>query len=103
MRLLAAQEPIPYYFFSLQERLRALQEASKRLSEGFRVEDAIRTPFGTHFGLQKVSPGTSKINEFCETFIKFQGFAIFRLDRFRTSIWDPLWAPFGRVFGRQAS
>ena len=39
---------IPTSFFRLQERPRALQEASKRLSEGFRVDDAIRTPFWTH-------------------------------------------------------
>ena len=28
---------------------RALQEASKRVPQGFRVEDTIRTPFWTHF------------------------------------------------------
>ena len=58
MRLLAAQEPIPNYFFRLQEPPRALQEASKRLLDAFRVEDAIRTPFWTHFWLPKETPGT---------------------------------------------
>ena len=48
---------IPNYFFWLQERPRALQETAKRLSEGFRVEDAIRNPFGTHFWHQKESSG----------------------------------------------
>ena len=46
-----------------QASLRApigLQEASKRLSDGFRVEDAIRTPFGTDFWLQIESLGPKK-------------------------------------------
>ena len=47
-RILGGQERFQYYFFRLQEAPRALQEASKRLSEGFRVDDAIRTPFWTH-------------------------------------------------------
>ena len=45
------------YFFGFQEPPRALQEALKRLSEDFRVEDTIRTPFSTYFWLQKVSLG----------------------------------------------
>ena len=53
----AAQERFQLCFCRLQELPRALQEASKRFSRGFRVEDAIRIPFGTHFGLQKESPG----------------------------------------------
>ena len=51
---------ISSYFFSLQECSRALQEGFKRLSEGFRVEDAIRNPFWTHFWLQKESSGPQK-------------------------------------------
>ena len=76
----SGQEPIHMIFFRLQEPPRALQEASKRLSEGFRVEYANRTPFWTHFWLQKESP-TQKY--------EFYDFVIFTLDHFRTSIWDP--------------
>ena len=47
----AAQERFQLCFCRLQEPPRALQEASKRLSRGFRVEDAIQIPFGTHLGL----------------------------------------------------
>ena len=89
-------------FFWLQERPRALQEGSKRLSEGFRVEDRIRTPFWTHFGGLKREPGTSKIIKILARVVKNQGFAILSLDRFGTSILGPSRAPFGRVFGPQA-
>ena len=40
---------IPRLLFSALKVPRALQEASKRLSEGFRVEDAIRIPFVIYF------------------------------------------------------
>ena len=99
---MAAQEPIPITFFQLQEASRALQEASKRVPEGFRVEDTIRTPFWTHFGGLTREPGTSKIIEILAKVIKNQGFAILSLDRFRTSILGPSWVHFGRVFGAQA-
>ena len=52
------------------------------------------------FWALKREPGILKINEFCETFVKNQGFVIFSSVQFRTSIWDPpglrfgsLWAP----------
>ena len=48
----------PQLFFRLQEPPRALQEAPKSDSEAFRVEDAIRTPFWTHFWPPKETPGT---------------------------------------------
>ena len=51
---------IPTLFLRLQEPPRALQEASKRLSEGFRVEDAIWTQLGFHFWLRKKSRGPQK-------------------------------------------
>ena len=41
------------FVFRLQEPPRALQEGSKTLSEGIRVEDAIRIPFWTHFWLEE--------------------------------------------------
>ena len=90
------------YFFRLQERPRALQEVFKRVSEGFRVEDTIRTPFWNHFGGQKRDPGTSKTIKILAKVVKNQGFAILSLDRFLTSILGPSWALFGRVFGAQA-
>ena len=93
---------IPALFFRLQELPRALQEASKRVPEGFRVEDAIRTPFWNHFGGQKRDPGTSKTIKILAKVVKNQGFAILSLDRFLTSILGPSWALFGRVFGAQA-
>ena len=68
---------------------RALQEASKRLPEGFRVEDAIRIQFWTHFWLQNMILGPKKSSKILATVCDFSGFAIFSLDRFRTSIWDP--------------
>ena len=84
----AVQEPIPILVVRLQERPRALQEGSKRLSEGFRVEDAIRNPFWTHFWHQKESSGLKKIIKILATVGDFSGFAIFSLDRFRTSFFD---------------
>ena len=51
---------IPTLFFRLQEPPRARQEASKRLSEGFRVEDTIRIPFWSYFWLEKESPRHEK-------------------------------------------
>ena len=51
--LKSAPRAIPTLFFRLQESPRAIQEASKRLSEGFRVEDAIRISFWTYFCLPK--------------------------------------------------
>ena len=48
----------PQLFFRLQEPPRALQEAPKSDSEAFRVEDAIRIPFWTHFWPPKETPGT---------------------------------------------
>ena len=90
------------YFFRLQERPRALQEASKRVPEGFRVEDTIRTPFWTHFGGLKREPGTSKIIKILAKVVKNQGFAILSLDRFLISILGPSWVHFGKVVGAQA-
>ena len=46
---------VPTLFFRFQEPPRALQEGSKTLSEGIRVEDTIRIPFWTHFWLGKES------------------------------------------------
>ena len=76
-------------FFRPQEPPRALQEASKRPSEGFRVEDAIRTPFWTHFGPQKKSSGPQKSKKNLGKTMLFKEIAIFSSDRFWTSIWDP--------------
>ena len=101
-RLKRGQERIQDYFFRLQERPRALQEVFKRVSEGFRVEDTIRTPFWNHFGGQKRDPGTSKTIKILAKVVKNQGFAILSLDRFRTSILGPSRAHFERVFGAQA-
>ena len=64
MRLLAAQEPIQASFFQLRKAPRALQEAPKRLSDAFRVEDAIRSPFWTDFGLQNEPLGPYKARNF---------------------------------------
>ena len=90
------------YFFRLQERPRALQEVFKRVPEGFRVEDTIRTPFWNCFGDQKREPRTLKIIKILAKVVNNQGFAIFSLDRFLTSILGPSWVLFGRVFGAQA-
>ena len=49
----------------------AFQEASKMLSDGFRVEDAIRIAFGTHFGLQKESLGLQKSRKSCVLCMSF--------------------------------
>ena len=57
-------------FFGVWRGPRALQEASKRLSAGFRVEDAIRIRFWTHFWLQKESPGPQKSLKFIELWLK---------------------------------
>ena len=78
----------PTISFRLRELPRALQEA-------VRVQDTIRTPFGTHFRTRFGTPGTLKFKEFREIFVKNQGCAIFGLDRFRTPIWDPPGHPFG--------
>ena len=86
----SGQERFQLYFFRLQERSRALQEASKRVPEGFRVEDTIRIPFWIHFGGLKREPGTSKIIKILAKVVKNQGFAILSLDRFLTSILGPL-------------
>ena len=102
---------------SVQERSkrlrRALQEASKRPSEGFRVEDAIRTPFGTHFWLPKVSSGPKKKLKSLQLSVilvvsPFSAWTAFGLHfwtllgPFWEGIWPPRWlksvssAPLGR-------
>jgi len=85
----------PTTFFRLQEPPRALQEALKRLFEGFRVEDAIGNQFWTRFGPLFGGPGLSKLRFSCERYCKFCDFAFFNQD----SIWDPILDPPGLRFG----
>ena len=86
---------IPTSFFRLQELPRALQEALKRLFEGFRVEDAIGNQFWTRFGPLFGGPGLSKLRFSCEKYCKFCDFAFFNQD----SVWDPFLDPPGLSFG----
>ena len=81
---------------------RALQEASKRVPQGFRVEDTIRIPFWIHFRGSKKGSWDVKNIKILAKVVKNQGFAILSLDRFLTSIWGPSWVLLGRVFGAQA-
>ena len=74
---------IPYYFFSLQERPRSLQE-------GFPRGSASRTRFGPHFGpmlgVKNGTPRLRKNSKILARVIKNQGFAV--LSR------GPVFAPF---------
>ena len=80
---------IPTLSFRLQEPSRALQEASKRLSDGFRVEDAMRIPFWIYFGLQKETLGLQKSRKSFILSMYFYGFPIFSSVRFGCKFWDP--------------
>ena len=86
---------IPTTFFRLQEPPRALQEALKRLFEGFRVEDAIGNQFWTRFGPVFGCPGLSKLRFSYETYCDFCDFAFFNQD----SIWDTILDPPGLRLG----
>ena len=93
-QLLAAQEPIQAKFFRLQVPPRALQEAPKRILDAFRVEDAIRTLFGTHFGLRKQRFGPQKSKKsFGElTFFAVSTFsALFGFGTSLGILWEFLW------------
>ena len=88
-------------FFRLQEPPGALQEAFERPPEGVRAQDTIRIPFWTNFWTRFGSPGTSKISEICETFVKNQGFAIFSWGPFSDTDLGPSRAPFWDPLGPQ--
>ena len=99
MRLLAAQEPIPNYFLRLQELPSALQEAPKRLSDAFRVEDTIRGPFCTSFGLQNEPLGPYKARNFVIHSSNFKVLHVSariafgpRFGTLRGLSWGPIWA-----------
>ena len=83
-------------FFRLQEPPRELQEAIKRLLEGFRVEDAIGNRVWTRFGPVFGGPGPSKLRCSCDTYCIFCDFAFFNPD----PIWGPILDPPGLPFGR---
>ena len=96
----SGQEAAKRSFFRLQEPPRALQEASKRLSEGFRVEDAIRIPFWTHFWLQKESLGANKSLKSLQPSLKikvllFSALIVFgpRFGTLLGSFWEGIWPP----------
>ena len=96
---MAAQEPIQASFFQLRKAPRALQEAPKRLSDAFRVEDTIRSPFCTNFGLQNEPLGPYKSRNFV---IRSPNFKVLHVSaritfgpRFGTLwglFWGPIWA-----------
>ena len=90
---MSRQERFSITFFRLRRVPRALQEASKRLSEGFRVEDAIRTPFWSHFGLTKKTLGPQKSRKSYGRYAFFEMFTFSACFGFGTSFWtfwDPL-------------
>ena len=81
---------------------RAPQEASKRLSEGFRVEDAMRIQFWTHFWLQKESLRLKKSKKNLGKTMVFKKSAFSALTAFRPRFstllasllgvfWPPRW------------
>ena len=99
LALLGAQEPLPNYFFRLQESPRGLQEASKRLLGAFRFEDALRSPFGTHFGLQNEplepqKPRNFVIHSSIFKVLLFSARIAFgpRFGTLLGSFWGPIWA-----------
>ena len=81
--------------FRSQEAPRALQEALKRLFEGFRVEDEIGNQFWTRFGPVFGGPGPSKLRFSCQMYCIFCDFAFFNPD----PIWDPILESPGLPFG----
>ena len=73
---------------------RVLQEAFRRFSEGFRVEDAIgKDMFLTNVG----RPWDLKIKECCETSSTFCDFGLCHVSRLRGPIWNPSGIHFGNL------
>ena len=68
------------------------QEGSKRLSEGFRVEDAIRTPFGVYFWLRTESRGPKQSRKSYRRYAFFVVFTFSACFGFGASFWT-LWDP----------